>query len=76
MLINGLLYNSEAWHSVSKDDIKQLEKIDEVLLRSLLGSHQKTPLEFFYLETGSLPIKYHIINKEHDVSEISDDERG
>ena len=58
MLINGLLYNSEAWHSVSKDDIKQLEKIDEVLLRSLLGSHQKTPLEFLYLETGSLPITY------------------
>ena len=47
MLINGLLYNSEAWHSVSKDDTKQLEKIDEVLLRSLLGSHQKTPLDFF-----------------------------
>ena len=26
MLINGLLFNSEAWHSVEKDDIKRLEK--------------------------------------------------
>ena len=61
MLINGLLFNSEAWHSVEKDDIKRLEKIDELLLRSLMGSHQKTPIEFLYLETGSLPIS-HIIS--------------
>ena len=61
MLINGLLYNSEAWHGVEKDDIKRLEKIDELLLRSLMGSHQKTPIEFLYLETGSLPIS-HIIS--------------
>ena len=58
MLVNGLLYNSEVWHSVSKDDTKKLEKIDEVLLRSLLGSHLKTPLEFLYLETGAVPISY------------------
>ena len=58
MLVNGLLYNSEVWHSVTKDDIKKLEKIDEVLLRSLLGSHLKTPLEFLYLETGAVPISY------------------
>ena len=27
MLINGILYNSEAWHSVEKEDIKKFEKI-------------------------------------------------
>ena len=58
LLINGLLYNSEVWHSVTKEDVKHLEKIDEVLLRSLLGSHIKTPLEFLYLETGAVPISY------------------
>ena len=58
MLINAILFNSEAWHSVEKEDIKKLEKIDEMLLRSLMGSHQKTPIEFLYLETGSLPIRY------------------
>ena len=56
MLINGICFNSEAWHSVSKDDVKSLEKVDECLLRSLLQSHPKAPLEFLYLETGSLPI--------------------
>ena len=58
MLINGLLFNSEAWHSVTKDDTKNLEKIDEMLIRSLMGSHMKTPLEFLYLETGAVPISY------------------
>ena len=36
MLINGICFNSEAWHSVSKDDVKSLEKVDECLLRALL----------------------------------------
>ena len=58
MLVNGILFNSEAWQGIDKDDIKHLEKIDELLLRSLMGSHQKTPLEFLYLETGSLPINF------------------
>ena len=61
MLINGILFNSEAWHGVKKEDLKKLEKIDEILLRSLMGSHQKTPLEFLYLETGTLPISYIIM---------------
>ena len=61
MLIIGILFNSEAWHGVKKEDLKKLEKIDEILLRSLMGSHQKTPLEFLYLETGTLPISYIIM---------------
>ena len=29
MLINGILLNSEAWHSATKDDLNVLEKVDE-----------------------------------------------
>ena len=58
MLINGMLYNSEAWHSITNQDIKVLERIDETLLRFLLSSHSKTPLEFLYLESGAIPIRY------------------
>ena len=50
MLLNGLLYNSEAWHSLTLKDITELEKIDEALLRYLLGCHSKTPLEFLQEE--------------------------
>ena len=56
MFLNGVLFNSEAWHAVTSDDLKPLARVDESLLRSLLNSHPKAPLEFLYLETGSIPI--------------------
>ena len=76
MLINGLLYNSEAWHGVTKKHIESLEAIDQALLRNILNSHSKTPTEFLYLESGAVPIRWiiaqrrilflkHIMNK-HD----------
>ena len=33
MLINGTLFNTEAWHNVTTKDIVVLEKVDEALLR-------------------------------------------
>ena len=58
MLINGILYNSEAWHSISEAEIRLLEAVDEHLLRALVGGHAKTPLEFLYLEAGAIPIRF------------------
>ena len=58
MFINGVLFNSEAWHNVTNDDIKPLEKLDESLLRSLLQNHPKSPIEYLYLETGSVKIRH------------------
>ena len=57
MLLNGMLYNSEAWHSLGETETKMLETIDEHLLRSLVKGHPKTPLEFLYLEAGAIPIR-------------------
>jgi hypothetical protein len=58
MLLNGILYNSEAWHGVTMKQIATLEAIDEALLRGILKAHSKTPKEFLYLELGALPIKW------------------
>ena len=58
MLLNGILYNSEAWHGVTKAHIKSLEAIDEALIRGILNAHRKTPLEFLYLEVGATPIRW------------------
>ena len=41
MLLNGILYNSEAWHSVTEAEIKILETVDEHLLRALVKGHSK-----------------------------------
>ena len=58
MLINGVLFNSEAWHAIKENEVKILESVDEHLLRSIVGAHAKTPVEFLYLETGTMPIRF------------------
>ena len=54
--INGLLYNSEVWQQMTKNEENDLCKLDQHLLRVILGAHSKVPLEMLYLETGTLPI--------------------
>ena len=58
MLINGTLFNSEAWQGISNADVEQIEKVDEALLRGLLRAHAKVPLEALFLETGTIPIRF------------------
>ena len=58
MLLNGMLYNSEAWHAITETEIRLLETVDEQLLRSLVKGHAKTPLEFLYLEAGTTTIRF------------------
>ena len=63
MLLNAILFNSEAMHSVSEVEIKRLEAVDEHLLRTLVKSHAKTPLEFLYMEAGATPIRFIISSR-------------
>ena len=58
MFLNGILFNTEAWHSVTEEEIKMLETVDEHLLRALVKGQSKTPLEFLYLEAGAIPIRF------------------
>ena len=62
-LLNGILFNSEVWHSVSDKDIAPFVEIDKYLLRGLLTAHAKTPLEHLYLETSALPVSYIITSR-------------
>ena len=62
-LINGILVNSEVWHSVSNTQIEKLMAIDKYLLRGLVGAHAKVPLEHLYLELADLPLSYVISAK-------------
>ena len=56
MLLNGMLTNGEIWYNVTKNDIRELEKVDLILLRQLLKTPVSTPKESFYLELGIHPI--------------------
>ena len=57
ILIRKLLLNSEVWHSVTQKQIEELEIIDRILLRQILGAHSKTSTEWIYADCGRLNIK-------------------
>ena len=54
MLINGISFNSEAWHNATEDDLNVLEKVDESLLRGI-KSHSKNTNRGFTLRNRHYP---------------------
>ena len=58
MLINGVMFNSESWHGVTKEDVRNLERVDEALLSGLVTGHAALPLPALYLELGVEPLRY------------------
>ena len=63
MFFNGILCNSESWHSILKKHIEELEIMDRSLVRYITGAHAKAHNEFLYLETGVLNIEKTITNR-------------
>ena len=63
MFLNGILTNTEVMYGLTKDEINDIEKVDEYLLRQILKAHSKTAIEMLYLEMGIIPIKYVIISR-------------
>jgi hypothetical protein len=63
MFVNGILYNSEVWHSPTKEDIAKLEVIDHQIMKTICDAHSKTPIEFLYLETSENPLSYIISSR-------------
>ena len=63
LVLSSLLSNSESWYNLTKRDISKLEGVDEEMLRKLLFAHSKTPIELLYLETGSIPIRFILMNR-------------
>ena len=58
LLLNGTLFNSEAWHDLKSSQVEAFAKVDEALLKGLTASHAKIPVPALYLETGQVPVRY------------------
>ena len=58
LLINSMLFNSEAWHNIDQSQVTAFEKNDEALLRGLVSGHAKMPVPALYLENGQVPIRF------------------
>ena len=52
ILINGMIYNMEAWHNLTPKEISDIESIDKIFLCRLLETPKSTPQEALYLELG------------------------
>ena len=59
--LNGILYNCEVWNLYGDKHIKDLNVIDHMILKTILGAQSKVPTETLYLETSTLSIK-HVIS--------------
>jgi hypothetical protein len=58
MLLNGILFNSEVLYGVNKGHIESLEAVDNYYWRKVFKCPISTPIETFFLETNTIPIKY------------------
>ena len=58
MLINGILCNSELLYGLNKTHIEKLESVDVYLWRNVFSSMVITPIESYFIETNTTPIRY------------------
>ena len=64
LFINSVLVNSECWYGLTENEVTELEKEDEQLLRKVLEAPSKTPKCMLYLETGCKPLRFLIMKRQ------------
>ena len=57
MFLNGVIYSSESWYRVTEEEIEELEKLDNILLRYIFEVPQSVPVVSLFLESGSVRIR-------------------
>ena len=63
LFLNSILLNSEAWYGLSKSNIEELEKIDNILLKKFFDLPTSTPSVMVHLELGTLPVRYILMTR-------------
>ena len=63
MLVNGILFNTEAMFNIQQKHIDQLEECDKIFMRKLFDSGHGTPIESFYIESSAWPLRYIIMGR-------------
>ena len=63
LFINSILLNSEAWYTLNKSNIEELEKIDNILLKKIFDLPTSTPSAMVHLELGTIPIRFILMTR-------------
>ena len=59
-LLSKMLLSAESWHRLYQYQIEKLEEVDLMFFKQLFSSHSKTGTEFYYSETGTIPMRIQI----------------
>ena len=57
LLMNGILFNSEVWYSLTKAQVNELQEVDTLMLRKVMEVNKSVPISSLFLELGLTPIK-------------------
>lgn len=60
LLRSSILFAAEAMYDIKESDFRQLERIEEDLIRKLFKTGRGCPIFQLYLESGHLPARFHI----------------
>ena len=60
-IVNGMIYSTEAWSSLSDKELTRMEQVDMACLRSLVKGHSKCSVAFITLEFGLLQLRHRIM---------------
>ena len=63
LLINRTLFNMEALHGIKNKHLEIIEESDKGLMRKIFDCPQGTPLEAFFIETSTLPIRFILMGR-------------
>ena len=63
LFLNSILLNVEVWYNVTQDNLKELEKVDIILLRKFLEFPIITLVIIIHLEIGTMTIRFIIMNR-------------
>ena len=61
ILRGSILYASETYYNLTESQLRNIERIEEGLLRKILKTSRGCPISQLYLETGQWPARYQII---------------
>ena len=63
LLVNGIIYNIDAWSNINEKEIEDFNKIDRILLCNILKVSKNLPKEALYLELRIMELNM-IINSQ------------
>ena len=60
ILRGSILYASDMYYNLKESEVRQIERIEEVFLRKVLGTTKGCPITKLYLEMGQIPSRFEI----------------